>query len=56
MPRHIKKAALAGQQEEADAKVRSTVEGIIADVANAATRRCASSASASTNGHRRAFG
>jgi sulfopropanediol 3-dehydrogenase len=33
MPRHIKKAALAGQQEEADAKVRSTVEIIIADVA-----------------------
>src|SRR5438309_11452416 len=33
MPRHIKKAALAGQQEEADVKVRSTVEGIIADVA-----------------------
>jgi sulfopropanediol 3-dehydrogenase len=33
MPRHIKKAALAGQQEEADAKVRSTVETIIADVA-----------------------
>ena len=33
MPRHIKKAALAGQQEEADAKVRITVEAIIADVA-----------------------
>jgi sulfopropanediol 3-dehydrogenase len=33
MPRHIKRAALAGQQEEADAKVRSTVEVIIADVA-----------------------
>src|ERR1700737_4673331 len=33
MPRHIKSAALAGQQEEADARVRSTVEGIIADVA-----------------------
>ena len=33
MPRHIKQAALAGQQEEADAKVRSTVETIIADVA-----------------------
>src|SRR6201981_2603297 len=33
MPRHIKKAALAGQQEEAGARVRSTVEGIIADVA-----------------------
>src|SRR5260370_23918847 len=33
MPRHIKRAALAGQKEEADAKVRSTVEAIIADVA-----------------------
>ena len=33
MPRHIKQAALAAQQEEADAKVRSTVETIIADVA-----------------------
>src|SRR6201997_5294048 len=33
MSRHIKRAALAGQQEEADAKVRSTVETIIADVA-----------------------
>ena len=33
MARHIKTAALAGQQEEADAKVRGTVEGIIADVA-----------------------
>src|SRR4249919_1783793 len=33
MPRHIKRAALAGQQEEADARVRSTVEAIIADVA-----------------------
>src|SRR5439155_13072521 len=32
MPRHIKTAALAGQTEEADAKVRATVEGIIADV------------------------
>src|ERR1700752_3063880 len=32
MPRYIKRAALAGQQEEADAKIRSTVEGIIADV------------------------
>src|ERR1043166_5838491 len=32
MPRHIKTAALAGQQEEADAKVRGTVEAIIADV------------------------
>src|ERR1700736_1521999 len=30
MPRHIKTAALAGQQEEADAKIRATVEGIIA--------------------------
>jgi sulfopropanediol 3-dehydrogenase len=33
MSRHIKRAALAGQQEEADAKVRSTVEAIIADIA-----------------------
>ena len=33
MPRQIKRAALAGQQEEADAKVRSTVETIIADIA-----------------------
>ncbi|HEU0157373.1 MAG TPA: histidinol dehydrogenase, partial [Stellaceae bacterium] len=33
MPRHIKRAAMAGQQEEADAKVRSTVEAIIGDVA-----------------------
>ena len=33
MSRHIKKAALAGQQDEADAKVRGTVESIIADVA-----------------------
>src|SRR5271169_2795416 len=33
MPRHIKTATLAGQQEEADAKVKSTVETIIADVA-----------------------
>src|ERR1700737_1468277 len=33
MPRHIKRAALAGQQEEADARVRATVGGIIADVA-----------------------
>src|SRR5437867_11002055 len=32
MPRHVKRAALAGQQEEADARVRNTVEGIIADV------------------------
>src|SRR5882672_8634280 len=32
MPRHIKTAALAGQQEEADAKTRQTVEGILADV------------------------
>src|SRR5439155_25526494 len=32
MPRHIKAAALAGQQEEADAKVRGAVEAIIADV------------------------
>ena len=34
MPRHIKKAALAGTQDEADAKTRATVEGIIADVRN----------------------
>src|SRR5215472_3374553 len=33
MPRYIKTAALAGRQEEADAKVRSTVETIIVDVA-----------------------
>jgi len=33
MAQHIKTAALAGRQEEADAKVRSTVETIIADVA-----------------------
>ena len=33
MSRHIKKAALAGQTEEADAKVRGAVETIIADVA-----------------------
>src|SRR3984893_617449 len=32
MPRHIKQAALAGTQDEADAKTRATVEGIIADV------------------------
>src|SRR5437660_8585615 len=32
MPRHIKTAALAGQQEEADAKTRSAVEALIADV------------------------
>src|ERR1700680_556496 len=32
MSRHIKKAALAGEQEEAEAKIRSTVESIIADV------------------------
>ena len=32
MPRHIKQAALQGQQDEADAKVRATVEGIIGDV------------------------
>jgi len=32
MPRHIKTAALAGQQEEADAKVRTTVEAILTDV------------------------
>jgi sulfopropanediol 3-dehydrogenase len=33
MSRQIKRAALAGQQEEADAKIRSIVESIIADVA-----------------------
>jgi sulfopropanediol 3-dehydrogenase len=33
MPRHIKKAALADQQEEADTRIRSTVESIIGDVA-----------------------
>ena len=33
LPQHIKRAALAGTQDEADAKVRSTVETIIADVA-----------------------
>jgi sulfopropanediol 3-dehydrogenase len=33
MPRHIKTAALAGQQEEADARIRGTVESIITDVA-----------------------
>src|SRR5579864_1371564 len=33
MPRHIKAASLAGQREEADARVRGTVETIIADVA-----------------------
>src|SRR5436853_3102963 len=32
MPRHIKTAALAGQQDEADAKTRTIVEAIIADV------------------------
>src|SRR3954452_2095141 len=32
MPRHIKTAALAGQQEEADTRTRATVESIIADV------------------------
>jgi sulfopropanediol 3-dehydrogenase len=33
VPRHIKTAARAGQQEEADAKIRSTVEAIIVAVA-----------------------
>ena len=33
MPPHMKRATLASQQEEADAKVRSTVGSIIADVA-----------------------
>ena len=32
MPRQIKTAALKGRQEEADAKIRGTVESIIADV------------------------
>src|SRR5215469_17482367 len=32
MPRHIKTAALAGTQDEADARTRATVEGIIADI------------------------
>src|SRR6202795_1132438 len=32
MPRHIKPAALAGTQDEADARTRATVEAIIADV------------------------
>jgi len=32
MPHHLKEAALAGTQDEADAKTRATVEGIIADV------------------------
>ena len=32
MPRHIKTAALAGQQEEADARTRAAVEAINADV------------------------
>ena len=32
MPRHLKTAALAGTQDEADAKTRATVEGIIADI------------------------
>ncbi len=32
MPRHIKTAALAGTQDEADAKTRATVEAIVADV------------------------
>ena len=33
MSRHIKNAALASQQEAADARIRSSVESIIADVA-----------------------
>jgi hypothetical protein len=33
VPRHIKTAALAGQREEADARTRTIVESIIADVA-----------------------
>src|SRR5271168_4732985 len=32
MPRHLKTSALAGTQDEADAKTRAAVEGIIADV------------------------
>src|ERR1700722_2384466 len=32
MPRHLKTAALAGTQDEADDKTRATVEGIIGDV------------------------
>src|SRR5712691_8011060 len=32
MPRHIKNAALAGTQDETDARTRATVEAIIADV------------------------
>ncbi|HEY3909351.1 MAG TPA: histidinol dehydrogenase [Stellaceae bacterium] len=32
MPRHIKSGALAGSQDEADATIRGTVDGIIADV------------------------
>jgi sulfopropanediol 3-dehydrogenase len=32
MPRHIKSGAVAGSQDEAEAAVRGTVEGIIADV------------------------
>src|ERR1700704_1753381 len=32
MPRHIKTAALADQQEESDAKTKSAVEAIIADI------------------------
>ena len=32
MPRHLKAAALAGTQDEADAKARATVEAIIADI------------------------
>src|SRR4051794_27351616 len=32
MPRHVKTAALAGQQEESDARTRAAVEAIIGDV------------------------
>jgi sulfopropanediol 3-dehydrogenase len=32
MPRHIKSGALAGTQDEADARIRGTVQSIIADV------------------------
>ena len=55
MPRHIKKAALAGQQEEADAKVRGTVEAIIADVAKRGDAAVRELSERSTNGRRRAF-
>ena len=56
MPRHIKTAALAGTQDEADAKTRATVEGIIADVARRGDAAVRELPSASTNGRRRASG